>query len=61
MVRMAPSATRIQVPLQSTEYSLFRPVDMLTYVCSRPNPFPCLFSPRDKIAEELIIADGLAR
>ena len=33
----------------------------LTHVCSRPNRFPCLFSPRDKTAEELIIADTLAR
>ena len=61
MMRVGPSVTRIQVPWQGTECSLFRPVEKLTHVCSRPDPFPCLFSPRDQIAEELIIADGLAR
>ena len=28
---------------------------------SRPNTFPCLFTPRDKITEEPIIADSMAR
>jgi cytochrome P450 len=29
--------------------------------CSRPNSFPCSINPRDKRAEELIIADAMAR
>jgi cytochrome P450 len=29
-------------------------------LASRPNTFPCLFTPRDKIAEELVIADSMA-
>jgi len=30
-------------------------------VISRPNPFPCSINPRDKRAEELIIADAMTR
>jgi len=29
--------------------------------CKRPNPFPCSINPRDKRAEELIIADAMTR
>lgn len=30
-------------------------------IVSRPNPFPCLVTPRDKISEELIFAESMAR
>jgi cytochrome P450 len=36
-------------------------VSKLTWYFSRPNSFPCSIVPRDKRAEELIIADTIAR
>jgi Cytochrome P450 len=32
---------------------------ILSHVCSRPNPFPCSVIPRDKGAEELILANSM--